>query len=520
MRQQKSAQTNINFPLNLQPEEGDAKQNHFRLWGHTTVHRRLFESLQDGWFRPMPEDSGLLFGLGKQVRENIFDRGQHAIEVHIELDKNKLPFLKPLVMRNNHWEQLDFNSEYHGIEFVWWPGPYPVFAITSLAVNSEEELVRLKGMSRLISNIQLPDVPIIIDPKPCANTTPDPPQDSSAELVLDSDLDSIHGALTMAVWAVPRIEPWVRILECSLSSRSSTLPKLTKDIDAGWLRFLPWHSIPSKFASAPDIHEALWIASVEVLSDRCNNQNISEKIYENASAQSPQYRCDFSDHLNLTCEILRGNATVRIDDWKDCPVGFAILLLMTRRVPEKFRTWADTMPDLPPAVFWTAAILCGLHNGIRKLSNQFRSTNTKLWPFIAAYALRSWASKNRYKAFKWPSYDHTLNWDFEDGRFIFSSFGVQNRFNFLCLGSRFILQAHAFGVKLETAFEKLFKFSVQGADQLLDRVIGQSIHLLDDASHQREKIMPQTPRQAELIVPVFELSRISHRLPLTPVELA
>ncbi len=66
-------------------------------------------------------------------------------------------------------------------------------------------------------------------------------------------------------------------------------------------------------------------------------------------------------------------------------------------------------------------------------------------------------------------------------------------------------QVHAFGVKLETAFEKLFKFSVQGAGQLFDRVIGQNFRLADDASHQREEIKPQPPRQAELVELVFEL---------------
>ncbi len=421
MRQQESAQTNIDFTLKLQPEQGDEKQIYPNFWAHTTVHRRLFEALEDGWFRPKPEDSGLLFGLRQQVKENIVDCGQHAIEVHIKLDKNKLPLLKPLVLRNNHWEQFDFNNEYHGNEFIWWPGPYPVFAISSLAVNSEEELVRLKKLSKIFSNIKLPDVPITIDPKPCVSTTPDPPQDSSSELVLDSDLDSIHGALTMAVWAVPRIEPWLRFLECSLSSRASTLSELAKDLDASWLRFPPWLSFPTKFALAPDIHEALWFASVEVLSERCNNQNLPEKIYVKASALSPKYKRNFSEFLNLTCEILRGNARVRIVEWKDCPVGFAILLLLTRRVPEKFRTWAETMPDLPPAVFWSAAILCGLHNGFRKLSNQFRSRNTNLWPFIAACALRSWSSKNRYQVFKWPSYDHELKWHVDEGRYILSA---------------------------------------------------------------------------------------------------
>ena len=40
-----------------------------------------------------------------------------------------------------------------------------------------------------------------------------------------------------------------------------------------------------------------------------------------------------------------------------------------------------------------------------------------------------------------------------------------------------MFQWYDFGVKLETALEKLFKFSVQGADQLLDSVIGQSVRL-------------------------------------------
>ena len=43
------------------------------------------------------------------------------------------------------------------------------------------------------------------------------PPDLASKLVVPANEDAIRGAMTMAIWAVPRIEPWLDILTASLS---------------------------------------------------------------------------------------------------------------------------------------------------------------------------------------------------------------------------------------------------------------------------------------------------------------
>lgn len=54
--------------------------------------------------------------------------------------------------------------------------------------------------------------------------------------------------------------------------------------------------------------------------------------------------------LHDTHRILRAESTIHFDDWRACPVGVALQLVLTRPEPSVFKTWFRERPDLPPAV--------------------------------------------------------------------------------------------------------------------------------------------------------------------------
>jgi alkylated DNA repair dioxygenase AlkB len=73
-----------------------------------------------------------------------------------------------------------------------------------------------------------------------------------------------------------------------------------------------------------------------------------------------------------TRSILRADTTIHLGDWKSAPVGKAIQLVLARPEPARFKGWLDDQPALSPAVWWSAATLCGLIHGYRRLDMQFR----------------------------------------------------------------------------------------------------------------------------------------------------
>jgi len=81
------------------------------------------------------------------------------------------------------------------------------------------------------------------------------------------------------------------------------------------------------------------------------------------------------------------------------PVGLAIQLLLARPEPADFKTWLHDDAQPSPAVAWTAATLCGLLHGYRRLDIAFRGSLAQQ-EVVAIQALRM---SSRSNDLAWPT---------------------------------------------------------------------------------------------------------------------
>ena len=359
--------------------DAGAREGRAHWLGLTTDHRRLFGALADGWLRPLQSRAGVLIGVGTYAVERTDAPGGHPIVVRIRLDAAKLPALAVSVRRGERWVSSRLGEIEATDAALYWPGALPAFAFCGISVSTEEERRRLEGLARSVSNVDLAATAlrVVADSEEAVEFADVLPEASSTFVVLE-DEDAIHGAMSMAVWAVPRIDPWLDVLTASLASDRARLPEAATGVEAGWWRFPPWMR-PSDDPPPAGVDECLWRAAVEVLRDRSAERPIgprdnAEGIAAGAlrlgerSAESVAV----SNWLHDTDRILRAESTIHFDDWRACPVGLALQLVLTRPEPSAFRTWFQDRPDLPPAVAWSAAALCGLLHGYRRLDGQFR----------------------------------------------------------------------------------------------------------------------------------------------------
>ena len=410
-------------PTNNGLDVADAASHEARWLGLVTDRHRLFAALQDGWLRPLPSDAGLVVGIETYAHERNTDGGRHRISIRIKLNMAKLPELDFFVFRDGRWIAGATGEFQPSDSWLYWPGVLPTFAISELSVSTEEERTRLTSMARQFSNVKLPEeVPVRIDMGPGDGSPPTaPPSEKPAKLLIPSHEDSIHGAMSMAVWAVPRIDPWLDILTTSLSSDRTGLAKLAEEVDAEWWRFPPWASSPDGMPPS-SLQDRLWLAAIDILRDRSTEghmppRDTAEQIADKVSPNGYSSDADgASTWLRTTRRILRAESTIQFDRWWTCPVGMAIQLVLARPEPTAFKTWIEDRPDLPPAVWWSAAVLCGLHHGYRKLDIRFRGKADQC-ELLSIHALRTCADEE-IRAIRWPSFAlGEPRWDRERGGF-------------------------------------------------------------------------------------------------------
>ena len=382
--------------------------------GLVTSHRRLFDASQDGWLRPLPR-SDFLLGHESFVSEDL-SAGRNVVPVRLAFDVDTLPFPDARRDLERCVEQSGDGDE---PRVVHWRAPIPLYAVKKVEVSSIEQKTRLLAMAGQLSNVSLP-VPgvevcdfAVPSPAVCGPATP-----KTQSLELPETLNAIQGAMAMAVWAVPRVEPWIEVLKQALGLDAARVAEGTRRLDARWLQ-LPWlaHDLSGPARDDADYQEALWRAAL-----RCMQWSTVGDKSPGALAESiAQAACQDGKNrtaerwLDRTRRIVAAEETITCDGWRQNGAGLAIRLALLRPEPMRFKSWSTDLPDLPPAVWWAAATLCGWRHGYRALDKKFRG-DARLQEFLATRALgASWVHGG--SAVLPPSQQSSLERTREDGCF-------------------------------------------------------------------------------------------------------
>ena len=177
--------------------------------GLVTNHRRLFDAGQDGWLRPLP---GSCFVLGREsFVSEAFPGGRNTIPVRLAFDVDKLPFPDALI-------DLKRGGTGDGP-----PGRSVARADSHVCGQDDgNPLGRAKeppdgdgGSNSQTSPCGIRNSPVndfaVTSPREEGPSTPD-----AEPLELPESLNAIQGAMAMAVWAVPHVEPWIEALRHAL----------------------------------------------------------------------------------------------------------------------------------------------------------------------------------------------------------------------------------------------------------------------------------------------------------------
>ena len=372
-----------------------------RWLGMEISHRRLFEALETGWLLPRASRGGHLLADRAFLREPDDDAGFHPIRLRVKLEAAKLPDLDILFPREGQWEDGPRGVTNGAISF--WPGALPTFAISEIAVATDEERARLTSLAQSFSNVVLPSKPIIAASGPCVDPVaflskhpPDPG--------IPGTVDAQQGAMCMAIWAVPRMAPWLNLLVASLVG-DEKLQAAADKVDARWCALPPWmQDAKQRISDAGNSQGRLWRAATDTFA--AASTGISSRQLAEATAEAARMSKETADWLESTRRILRAESTIKLDQWQTCPVDIAIQLVLVRPEPAKFKTWLRDMPGLPPAIWWSAAILCGLLKGYRNLGHNFRGSAVQQ-EALTAHAFRTCGGN---KKITWPSVSGKPGW--------------------------------------------------------------------------------------------------------------
>lgn len=356
-------------------------------------HRELFDALQDEWLRPQ-EGGGRPLGIGRHAVPSVPEASANSISVFLWIDPRRLPRVGTLVWRAGAWTAATSAEIGDKDEAIYWPGVLPTSAIQRIAVPNAEQRARLIGLARQVSNVSLPDVEIDVLGKTPPSQVWSPPEASPEGLSVPRESDALRGAITMALWSVPRVDPWLDILVATLGNTTIDSSRVLEFTGAAWWQTPPWARSGSVPKSA-GIETRLWLAAIEVLGSEPapGARNIAKEIASLAAKQAPRSHAAVAEEwLGETTSILRADSSIDRTRSNTCPVGLALQLVLARPEPATFKRWLDDLPWLPPGVWWTAATLAGLLTGYRHLDTYFRG-HARQREIVAFEALR-WAGQN------------------------------------------------------------------------------------------------------------------------------
>ena len=300
------------------------------IWlGLVTSHRRLFDASQDGWLRPL---SGSCFLLGHEsfVSEE-FPAGRNFVPVRLAFDVDKLPF-------SNARKDLDrcAAGSNNGEEprVVHWRAPIPLYAVKKVEVRSTKQKTHLLAMAGQFSNVSLSNTDVTVNDfvvqSPVAGVASTP---ESQWLELPETLNAIQGAMAMAVWAVPRVEPWIEALRRALTLDLAAVVDATKRLDANWLK-PPWlvRDLSDTARDGENDQDRLWRAALRCMrwspaGDKSPGA-VAEKVARGACLDVTNRTAE--TWLDQTRRIVSAEETITCDNWRQNGAGLAIWLALLR----------------------------------------------------------------------------------------------------------------------------------------------------------------------------------------------
>ena len=375
------------------PPSQDAVSNIDRTlpsWlGLVTSHRRLFDASQDGWMRPLHR-SCFLLGHESFVSEEWLT-GRNVVPVRLAFDVSKLPFPDA---RKDLERESAVNNDEDGSRTVRWRAPIPLYAIKRVEVSSIEHKTRLLTMAGQLANVCMPGPEVGVSDSAISCSAASVPANLEPRLLeLPENLNAVQGAMAMAVWAVPRIEPWIEVLQHALAQDAARAKRGIRRLGSKWLQ-LPWlgQELMGPAREEDEEQEGLWRAALHCMQwssaeDRSPGV-LAEKIARTVIRVGTKRSVD--KWLDRTRRIIAAEETINCDGWQRNGAGLAIQLALLRPDPMRFRSWSRDLPGIPPAVWWAAATLCGWRHGYRILDKKFRG-DANLQEFLATRALAaSW----------------------------------------------------------------------------------------------------------------------------------
>ncbi|ATB32293.1 alpha-ketoglutarate-dependent dioxygenase AlkB [Melittangium boletus] len=347
--------------------------NHQVKLALTLDHREWLGFLADEWWPLNSPDKSSRLGVGTPRDIAV---SEDKITVVAWIDSARLPQVEVLSWRANQWLRVSLADVGEIDEEVVWPGPLPLFAVSSFSVVNQLDKARLLAMSRGFSNISAPTQPIHVERYSLKVSTAQQPPDQKDQTAFtpSQDWNSDRGAAAMAVWAVPAVAPWLDVLceSLDLSTEGFTANRL----GAAWWSEPPWRSRPSNGRDVDAHNITFWRATVDVLRavrmrEAWRPLQVLDEIRERALSNGIT-RSSLEELVSETRELLNDERTVRLDQRHFGALGAALQLVLLRPTPERFITWTHELRALPPVIWWTGAMLSGLVQGYRDLEPRFR----------------------------------------------------------------------------------------------------------------------------------------------------
>jgi len=337
------------------------------LLGLTMSQDAFLKFLAEEW---LPLSDGNLFMLG--VDASCSTGPVDADSVTVWFDLTRLPATTVMVWRGREWHEASTRSWTPDDSVVALACQLPLFAVHHFSVGSENVRMKLLAFSRSFADINVPvqpfevALPRHVEPpaeKPHLSVRWQPPE----------NWDALRGAAATAAFAVPAIDPWVELL-CQWLRDGVAHPELTDRLRVPWLRAAPWTKAEEVRNSLP----GLWRAAVEEFSApgrlrEWRPKNVLSAICDRAMAldEAPKRLQSFFDGAT---KLLNDLGTVADCGARDDDLALSLQLLLLRSSPERFASWREDLPAIPPGAWWTGMILSGYLQGFRALPKQFRGT--------------------------------------------------------------------------------------------------------------------------------------------------